>query len=54
MIAVSDVFDALRSRRCYSEPKPQELILKILNDEKGTAFHPHMVDNFLRMISRRR
>lgn len=52
MIAVSDVFDALRSRRCYSEPKPQELIIKILNDEKGTAFHPHMVDNFLRMISR--
>jgi HD-GYP domain-containing protein (c-di-GMP phosphodiesterase class II) len=50
MIAVSDVYDALRSRRVYSEPKPTELIYDILNKEKGTTFNPFLVDNFMKMI----
>ncbi|MFZ5568790.1 MAG: HD-GYP domain-containing protein [Thermodesulfobacteriota bacterium] len=52
MIAISDVFDALRSRRSYSEPKPQEVIKKILLQDKGTAFNPYLVDHFIRLIER--
>jgi HD-GYP domain-containing protein (c-di-GMP phosphodiesterase class II) len=50
MIAIADVFDAMRSRRPYNEPKPDELILKILQEESGTAFNPALTKNFLRLI----
>jgi HD-GYP domain-containing protein (c-di-GMP phosphodiesterase class II) len=52
MIAVSDIFDAMRSRRPYQEPKPQELILKIMREESGICFNPLLVDNFIRLIDR--
>lgn len=52
MIAIADVFDALRSRRSYSEPKSLELIKQILQQEKGTTFNPFLVDNFLKLIER--
>ena len=52
MIAISDVFDAMRSRRCYKEPKPLEQIVDILGKEKGTTFNPFLIDNFLRLIKR--
>jgi len=50
MITISDVFDALRSRRVYSEPKPQDLIYKILKEEKGKTFNPYLVNNFFKII----
>ncbi len=50
MIAVSDVYDAMRSRRAYKDPRPDESIVRILVDESGTAFNPYLVDNFLRII----
>jgi HD-GYP domain-containing protein (c-di-GMP phosphodiesterase class II) len=50
MIAISDVFDAMRSRRSYSEPKPLELIVKVLREESGTTFNPYLVTNFLKLI----
>lgn len=52
MIAIADMFDAMRSRRPYQEPKPQELILKIMREEAGTCFNPLLVDNFINMITR--
>ncbi len=52
IIAISDVFDAMRSKRSYQEPKPQELILKIMEKEKGKAFNPQLVDSFFRLIDR--
>jgi HD-GYP domain-containing protein (c-di-GMP phosphodiesterase class II) len=51
MLAISDMFDAMRSRRPYQEPKPQELILKIMREEAGTSFNPLLVDNFIRLIT---
>ncbi|NLI82881.1 MAG: HD domain-containing protein [Deltaproteobacteria bacterium] len=51
MITIADVFDALRSRRPYSAPKPMEEIVKILNKEKGTTFNPYLVRNFLEIIA---
>jgi HD-GYP domain-containing protein (c-di-GMP phosphodiesterase class II) len=50
MIAVADVFDALRSRRSYSEPKSTEQIISILTKEKGTAFNPFLVDHFIKLL----
>jgi len=50
MIAIADVFDAMRSRRVYKEPKPKSLIERILTEEKGTSFNPLLVDNFLKLI----
>lgn len=49
MIAIADVFDAMRSRRSYKDPKPQDLVFKILQEEKGTSFNPKLVDNFIDM-----
>jgi HD-GYP domain-containing protein (c-di-GMP phosphodiesterase class II) len=53
MIAIADVFDALRSRRVYSDPKTPEFIQKILNSEKGSTFNPFLVNNFLKIIGRK-
>ncbi|MDH5298492.1 MAG: HD domain-containing protein [Desulfobulbaceae bacterium] len=52
MIAVADVFDAMRSKRPYSPPHPQEIILAVLEEGKGALFNPVLVDNFLKIIAR--
>jgi HD-GYP domain-containing protein (c-di-GMP phosphodiesterase class II) len=52
LISVADVFDAMRSRRSYQEPKPLELIESVLTKGKGTSFNPLVVDRFLNMIKR--
>ncbi len=52
MIAIADIYDAMRSRRPYQPPKPEELILQILKKEKGTSFNPGLVDNFLYLLGR--
>jgi len=52
LIGVADVFDALRSRRSYREPVPEEKIIAVLTKEKGTSFNPMIVDRFIKMISR--
>jgi HD-GYP domain-containing protein (c-di-GMP phosphodiesterase class II) len=50
MIAISDVFDAMRSRRVYSEPKPIKTVLEILVKESGTTFNPVLVSRFLSLL----
>lgn len=50
MIAVADLFDAMRSRRPYKEPKPDDFIIELLRKESGTAYNPQLVDNFTRLI----
>ncbi len=52
LICVADVFDAMRSRRSYQEPKPLALIESVLTKGKGTSFNPMVVDRFLSMIKR--
>jgi putative nucleotidyltransferase with HDIG domain len=51
MISITDVFDAMRSRRSYNEPKTLKVIEEILRKEKGTTFNPVLVDTFLEMIT---
>jgi HD-GYP domain-containing protein (c-di-GMP phosphodiesterase class II) len=50
MIAIADLFDAMRSRRPYKEPKPDEFIIKLLRQDSGTAFNSRLVENFLKLI----
>ena len=52
MIAIADVFDAMRSRRPYQEPRPQRVILELLKKQTGTAFNPFLVENFVKLLSR--
>ncbi|MGA1868444.1 MAG: HD-GYP domain-containing protein [bacterium] len=52
IISISDVFDAMRSKRPYQGPKPREVILEILKEEKGTTFNPFLVDHFLALIEK--
>ena len=50
MVSVADVFDALRSKRPYRGPIPQEKIMSILRKESGKALNPELVENFITMI----
>jgi HD-GYP domain-containing protein (c-di-GMP phosphodiesterase class II) len=52
LISVADVFDAMRSRRSYQEPKTLEFIESILIKGKSTSFNPIVVDLFLNLIKR--
>ena len=51
MIAIADIFDAMRSRRIYKEPQPLSLILETLQKMKGTKIDPLLVDNFLKLLA---
>jgi len=53
MITIADVFDAMRSRRSYQEPIPEEKIIEVLVKGSGTSFNPQLVDHFLRLIKRK-
>ncbi len=45
--ALTDVFDALGSTRCYKEPWPMERILRVIEAERGKQFDPELVDLML-------
>ena len=46
IMAVSDVYDALRSRRVYKEPFSHEKTYDIIIEGKGSHFDPTIVDIF--------
>lgn len=45
--AISDVFDALTSKRVYKDAMPVDKAVNILKEEKGKHFDPQLVDTFL-------
>lgn len=47
ILAICDVYDALRSRRPYKEPLDHETSMKQILSEKGTHFNPEVVDAFI-------
>lgn len=47
LMAVADVYDALRSRRVYKEPFSHEKSRDIMIEGKGTHFDPKIIDAFL-------
>jgi len=50
--AVTDVFDALGSDRCYKEAWPLEKVIDLMEEEKGKHFDPNLVDILLRNIDK--
>jgi hypothetical protein len=47
IMAIADVYDALRSKRVYKEPYSHEKSVEIIKEGKGTQFDPDIVDVFL-------
>lgn len=46
IVAIADVFDALRHKRCYKESWTLQDVIKEINAQKGTHFEPKLVDVF--------
>lgn len=47
ILAVADVYDALRSRRCYKPPMSHEASRELLIAGRGEQFDPSLIDVFL-------
>jgi len=47
IVAIADVFDALGNDRCYKKAWPLDKILELLNEDKGKAFEPRLIDLFM-------
>jgi len=47
VIAIADVYDALRSERSYKTPFSREKAKEIILNENGRQFDPELVDVFL-------
>lgn len=50
IVALTDVFDALTSKRCYKEAWPVDDALEYIKRERGKHFEPNQVDLFLSNI----
>lgn len=53
IVAVADVYDALRSERPYRAAMKIEKVRSIIVGDRGTAFDPRVVDAFERVLERR-
>jgi len=49
IMAIADVYDALKSKRIYKEPYEQQRCVEIINEGRGTQFDPVLVDSFNRV-----
>ena len=47
IVAVADVYDAVRSKRCYKDALTKEEACQVILDGRGTLFDPSVVDAFL-------
>ena len=47
IMALADVYDALRSKRVYKPPFTHEKAIEIITQGKGNHFDPTLVDLFL-------
>lgn len=53
MTSISDVYDALRTRRSYKEPLSFEKISAIMLDSAGKSLHPELTRSFLNALEQR-
>lgn len=47
IVAIADFFDALTMDRCYRKAMPDDVVLSLIEKERGKHFSPELVDNFL-------
>jgi hypothetical protein len=52
IVAVADVYDALRSKRVYKQALPHEECMALIAEASGTQFDPRVVEVFLRIDAR--
>lgn len=50
IVAVADVYDAIRSERCYKPAMEREAARQVIIDSSGTHFDPVIVSAFLRVF----
>ena len=50
IVALTDVFDALTSKRPYKDPYPVNVACEIIKKERGEHFQPELVDIFIKNI----
>jgi response regulator RpfG family c-di-GMP phosphodiesterase len=50
IVAIADVFDALRSNRAYKEAWNEERVIETMNKERGGHFDPEMLDTFVSIL----
>ena len=50
MAAIADTFDALTAERAYAEPLSPSAALSHLYKERGTGFHPELVEQFIQCV----
>ncbi len=50
IISLCDVYDALAQRRTYKKDFPPKKIYSIMMEGNGTSFHPHLLDDFFRIL----
>lgn len=51
IVAVADVYDALRSERPYKKPWPKEEAIDLIKREAGRHFDPVVVEAFLKVVA---
>lgn len=47
IVAIGDVYDALRMERSYKDPMGHKQAVELINKDKGTHFEPKLIDYFL-------
>lgn len=50
LVALADVYDALRSSRSYRDGLPPDECMKIMKEDAGTKFDPVLFEGFYRMV----
>ena len=51
MTAISDIFDALRTKRSYRDALEMKTVVKKIADLAGTELHPGLTKNFLNLLA---
>lgn len=49
ILSVVDVYDALASDRSYRKKLPEDMVVKMIEENKGSQFDPHIVDVFIKL-----
>ena len=50
IVSICDVYDALTSRRTYKADYPPEAIYKLMMRQRGTRYHPELLDIFFKIM----
>ena len=48
-LETTDVYEAMRSKRCYKEPIPKDEVIQHIKENAGTQFDPELAKLFVEM-----